>query len=144
MPSKSTQAQEQEQLEPATREPGDEPDREPLPPQRGWKHDNAAGVERLNYIDTEKKIYEFWLKFRDGKPSDAVRSYLKDNGFRWAPDAPSGGHWPEAKGAWVKPLGYNTTAQDRLHGERVFDKVVEMICAEKGITAPEKNEGMPF
>jgi hypothetical protein len=143
MPRKRSQAQEQQEQVPA-REPGDEQDREPLPPQRGWKHDNTAGVERLTYSDTDRQLYEFWLKFRDGKPSDAVRSYLKDNGFRWAPDAPTGGRWQEVKGAWVRPIGYETQSQDRLHGERVFDKVVEMICAEKGIAAPEKTEGMPF
>ena len=144
MPSKSTQAQQLEPVEPATREPGDEPDRESLPPQRGWKHDNGAGVERLLYNDGDNKRYEFWLKFRDGKPSDAVRAYMKDNGFRWQPDAPTGGRWPEVKGAWARPVGYETRSQDRLHGERVFDKVVEMICAEKGIAPPEKTGGTPF
>lgn len=134
MPRKSTQISEQEPIEGvAVREPGDEPVREPLPPQRGWKHNNVAGVERLTYMDTDKKIYEFWLKFRDGKPSEAVRAYLKDNGFRWAGNAPSGGRWPEVAGAWIKPIGYQTQAQDRLNGERVFDKVVDMILEEKGV-----------
>jgi hypothetical protein len=137
MPRKSTQTQDQElqgqEAPTATREPGDEPERRTLPPQRGWKHNNAAGVEWLNYIDTDKKIYEFWLKFRDGKPSEAVRNYMKDNGFRWAGMAPSGGRWPEVEGAWMRPIGYQTAAQDRLHGERVFDKVVDMIHEEKGI-----------
>ncbi|HVX12049.1 MAG TPA: hypothetical protein VHC22_12785 [Pirellulales bacterium] len=143
MPRKSTQAQEQEpqgldaEAPVAMREPGDDLDREPLPPQRGWKHNNAAGIEWLNYIDTEKKVYEFWLKFRDGRPSEAVRNYMKDNGFRWAGGAPSGGRWPDASGAWVRPIGYQTQAQDRLHGERVFDKVVDMILEEKGVV-PER------
>lgn len=158
MPRKS-KAQEQEQR--AAREPGDEPEREPLPaaaapasrqqderepasPLRPWKHDNVAGVERLNYTDAKKKIFEFWLRFRDGKPSDKIRQYMKDNGFHWEPEAPKGGHWPDADGAWVRTLGLATKSQDRLQGERVFDKVVEMIYAEKGITAPQKTGGVPF
>jgi hypothetical protein len=141
MPRRRNQAEEQQEAV-VTREPGDEPEREPFPPQRGWKHDNAAGVERLTYTDTDTHVYEFWLKFRDGKPSEAVRTYMKDNGFRWAPDAPSGGRWPEVKGAWVRPIDYATQSQDRLHGERVFDRVVEMICTEKGI-APETKVGGP-
>jgi len=144
MPRKPTLAQEQEQQEPiATREPGDE-SREPFPPQRGWKHDNTAGVERLNYIDTDKKIYEFWLKFRDGKPSEEVRHYMRDNGFHWEANAPQGGRWPDVAGAWVRPIGYGTQNQDRLHGERVFEKVVEMICAEKGIAPVQQDEGIHF
>lgn len=143
MPRKRALAEEQQEQQHATREPGDDtPER--FPPQRGWKHDNTAGVERLNYIDTDKKIYEFWLKFRDGKPSEEVRQYMKDNGFRWEANAPQGGRWPEVEGAWVRPIGYATQNQDRLHGERVFDKVVEMTRAEKGIEAPQRAEGVPF
>ena len=143
MPRKRALADEQQsQEETVTREPGDDT-REPFPPQRGWKHDNTAGVERLNYIDSGKRIYEFWLKFRDGKPSEEVRQYMKDNGFHWQASAPQGGRWPEVAGAWVRPIGYETQNQDRLHGERVFEKVVEMIRAEKGIEAPQQ-EVVPF
>ncbi|HWB10552.1 MAG TPA: hypothetical protein VG826_15085 [Pirellulales bacterium] len=144
MPRKRTLANEQQHEETVAREPGDE-QREPLPPQRGWKHDNAAGVERLYYTDTEQGVYEAWLKFRDGKPSEAVRNFMKDNGYRWQPEAPSGGRWPEVQGAWVRPTNYQTLSQDRLHHERVFAKVVEMIYAEKGIEAGQsQGQRIPF
>lgn len=141
MPRKRTLAQEQEQsLESqqasgAAPSPAQEERGEQVSPLRPWKHDNVAGIERLNYIDAGKEIFEFWIRFRDGKPSDKVRQHLKDNGFHWEPDAPKGGHWPEADGAWVRPLGLATKSQDRLHGERVFEKVAEMIREEKGIDA---------
>lgn len=137
MPRKNSQAQQQEQQQDApTREPGDESPA-PARPQRGWKHSNEAGVERLSYTDSEEEIYEFWLKFRDGKPTDKVRQYMKDNGFHWESNVPSGGQWPAVDGAWVRPIAYKTRNQDRLHGERVFEKIVQMICAEKGIEAPQ-------
>lgn len=126
------------------REPGDERRRKPFPPQRPWEHDNLAGVERLTYSDADKKIYEVWLKFRDGKPSEEVRRYLKDNGFHWEPNAPEGGRFG-VKGAWARSTAYATLGQDRLHGERVYRKVAEMIRAEKGLTPEQsQSEGVPF
>lgn len=151
MPRKRTLDQEQEQsLEP--QQPSgpmpssvQESQDEHVSPLRPWKLDNVAGVERLNYIDAGKEIFEFWIRFRDGKPSDEVRRYMKDNSFHWEPDAPKGGHWPEADGAWVRPLGLATKSQDRLHGERVFEKVAEMLREEKGIEAGQlHDEGIHF
>ena len=151
MPRKRTLAQEQEQpIEsqqpsgaaplPVQEEHGEHPS-----PLRPWKHDTVAGVERLNYIDAGKEIFEFWIRFRDGKPSDKVRRYLRDNSFHWEPDAPKGGRWPDAEGAWVRPLGLSTKSQDRLHGERVFEKVAEMLREEKGIEAGQmQGEGIGF
>ena len=70
---------------------------------------------------------------------------MKDNGFHWEPTAPKGGQWPDAEGAWVLPLGLATKSQDRLHGERVFETVVQMIRDEKGIAAEHvHNEGISF
>ncbi|HVX62910.1 MAG TPA: hypothetical protein VHC19_19980 [Pirellulales bacterium] len=151
MSRKRNLAQEQEQpLEPhqpsgTTPPPVQESQHEHASPLRPWKLDNVAGVERLNYIDAGKEIFEFWIRFRDGKPSGKVRQYMKDNGFHWEPDAPKGGQWPEADGAWVRPLGLATKSQDRLHGERVFEKVAEMLREEKGIAAGQlQDEGIGF
>lgn len=151
MPRKRTLAQEQEQpVEPqqprgAAASPVQEEQGEHGSPLRPWKHDNVAGVERLNYIDAGKEIFEFWIRFRDGKPTDKVRQYMKDNGFHWEPDAPKGGQWPDAEGAWVRPLGLATKSQDRLHGERAFEKVAEMLREEKGIDAAQsQGQSIPF
>lgn len=133
MPRKPTTKLQPQQEPPASREPGDEGDRKPFPPQRGWKHDNRAGVERLFYSDTEKGIYEAWFKFRDGKPPQKVFDFLKSNGYQPEPNAPSGGVWPEVKWAWARPTNFLTLSQDRLQHERNFDQVVEMMLAEKGI-----------
>lgn len=142
MPRKRSQAQEQQ--EPVTaREPGDESEHEASSPQRGWKHDNAAGVERLYYTDTTNGVYEAWLKFRD-KPPQKVIDFVKDQGYRPKRNAPRGGRWPEVEWAWAVKTNYETLSQDRLKHERVFDKVVEMTLAEKGIPAPQKTEGVPF
>jgi len=148
MARKRTQAQEQQleqQESVATREPGEDAEPDSVSPLRQWKHDNRAGVERLNYMDPEKEIFEFWIRFRDGKPSDKVRRYMSANGFHWEPTAPKGGQWPDAEGAWVLPLGLATKSQDRLHGERIFEKLVEMILEEKGISAGQAHgEGIGF
>jgi hypothetical protein len=99
---------------------------------RGWAHDNDAGVQMMTYSSKENRRYEVWLKFRDGKPSDQVRLYMKDNGFRWHGDAPEAGLYKGA-GAWTHPIGYDTGAQDRLLGQRVYAAVVNLILKEKGI-----------
>lgn len=149
MPRKRALAEEQQEQQqehreqPTGREPGDEtPER--FPPQRGWKHDNAAGVERLLYSDSEKKIYEAWFKFRDGRPPQKVIDFILDNGYRPKANVPRGGRWPEVTWAWAKPTNYETLSQDRLNHERVFEQVVEMMCEEKGIAHPEPAEGIGF
>lgn len=146
MPRTRTLAKEQKQQEEViiTREPGDEPEREPLPPQRGWKHDNAAGVERLFYSDRENEVYEAWFKFRDGDPGPKVRGFLHEKGYTWKPNAPAGGRWPEVKGAWKIPTNFETLSRDRLNHERNFAKVVEMMYAEKGVEPLEHSEGIAF
>ena len=102
------------------------------PPLRSWAHNNAAGVELSSYSSKEKKIYEMQLRFRDGKPSQEVRQFMKDNGFRWESEAPKAGVYDVAT-AWVHPVGFNTGAQDRLTAERIYSGVVEMIKRERGL-----------
>lgn len=114
------------------REPGDEPIYPPAPNPFGVHHDNRAGVELSNYSNRENGIYESWIKFREGKPSDQVRQHMKDNGFIWRGDVPKGGHFDVA-GAWTLKIPYPTRNATRLKGERVFAKVVDMILEEKGL-----------
>ena len=145
MPRKRALAEEQkeQQEEQAiAREPSDDTPKR-FPPQRGWKHDNVAGVERLLYSDSENKIYEAWFKFRDGRPPQKVIDFIMDNGYRPKRNAPRGGRWPEVEWAWAKPTNYETLSQDRLNHERVFEKVAEMMRAEKGIE-PEPSQHIPF
>jgi hypothetical protein len=125
--------------------PGTETEeRKPFPPLRSWQHDNQAGVERLTYSHKGDNHYETQLRFRDGKPSDAVRKAMKDAGFRWAGDAPQGGVF-NVEGAWVRPHNINTVSQDRLAGERVYREVRDMMLKEKGIEAPAQEQGRePF
>jgi hypothetical protein len=146
MSRKHNLAQEQEQhQETVTREPGDEPQREPFPPQRGWMHDNVAGVERSYYSDKENEVYEAWFKFRDGKPPQKVIDFMLDNGYRAKENAPRGGRWPEVKWAWARKTNYETLSQDRLNHERNFARIVEMMYAEKGIEpAQSQDQGISF
>lgn len=151
MPTKRALAEEQKQEQPEQQEqptarifvPDDDTPKR-FPPQRGWHHDNTAGVERLYYSDRENEIYEAWLKFRDGKPPQPVIDFIRENGYRPKRNAPRGGRWPEVEWAWAKPTNYETLSQDRLKHERVFDKVVEMMCAEKGIEVQQYSEHVPF
>lgn len=123
----------------ATREPGDEPVYPPSPNPFGSKHDNVAGVELSSYSNKDTGTYEAWIKFKDGKPSEAVRSFMKQNRLQWRGDVPKGGIFDVA-GAWTLPIGYNTRQQDRLHAERIFTKVAEMILEEKGLAREPEAE----
>ena len=147
MPRKPTTKLQPQQEPPASREPGDEEERKPFPPQRGWKHDNLAGVEQLFYSDSEKGIYEAWFKFRDGKPPQKVFDFLKEKGYRPQGNAPRGGVWPEVEWAWASRTNFETLSQDRLDHERNYRQVVEMMLAEKGLTPAQEQkepEGIPF
>jgi len=101
------------------------------PKLRSWAHDNAAGVELNSYASTDEKLFEIRLQFRDGKPSEDARRYMKDNGFRWEPNREPGANFM-TPGAWVHKVAYEG-AQDRLTAERVYFNVVETIRKEKGI-----------
>lgn len=128
---------------PELREPGDDtPKKLPDVEIRGWSVNNAAGVELLTYANRtpDKKRFETWIKFRDGKPSEAVRQIMKEGGFKWHPDVPEAGAF-KGEGAWTHPIGYATGAQDRLQGQRVFADVVNQTYKDKGI---ESNGRDPF
>ncbi|HVX13095.1 MAG TPA: hypothetical protein VHC22_18065 [Pirellulales bacterium] len=149
MPRKSTTKLQPPPEPPVSREPGDDGDEKRFPPQRGWKHDNRAGVEQLFYSDSEKGIYEAWFKFRDGKPPQRVFDFLKDNGYRPKKNAPRGGVWPQVEWAWARPTNFQTLSQDRLQHERNYGQVVEMMLAEKGVVKEsaqeqKQTEGIPF
>lgn len=103
----------------ATREPGDEPERKPLPNPWAIKSNPPEGLEYRLARDP----YQAEIKFADGKPSDEVRKIMKDGGFRWAPDYE----------VWARPIEFRTQMQDRLQAERVYAEVLKAIRAEKGI-----------
>lgn len=143
MPRKRDLAQDQQQREETTtRQPVDGSPARP-PEQRGWKHDNVAGVERSYYTDSTNGIYEAWFKFRDGRPPQKIIDLIRENGYRPKQKAPGGGRWPEVLWAWAKPTNYETLNQDRLNHERLFDKIVELMRADKGM-ASEPSQEMSF
>lgn len=109
----------------ATREPGDEPERKPLPNPWPIKTNVPEGLEYRLARDP----YQAEIKFAAGKPSEAVRQIMKDGGFRWAPDYE----------VWARPIEFKTQMQDRLQGERVYADVLKAIRVEKGIAAPEQD-----
>lgn len=119
------------------REPGmDEPPERKYPPRRGWHKHNAAGLRRHENRDT--KPWQAEIEFKE-KPSealmDAIRPVLKESGFHW--DKHSGEH-----GAWVKPIRYDTQAQDRYVAERATHDVIAIVARHKGIEVPE--QGIPI
>lgn len=131
MSTDSTLAQDQQQQEQVTREPGEDPSEHVVAPNpRGWAHNNVAGVEYL----TRKDPYEALIRFNE-KPAQAIIDYMKDNGFRWNRD----------EQMWARPIRYDTAAQDRELGRRTYSKVVEMVLEQKGIApAQAQNEGVHF
>jgi len=103
-----------------------------------------SGNPSLGYFARTRHSETEEPKFRDGDPGEKVRRYMKDNGFHWESGAPAGGRFNVA-GAWVRPTTYETLSQDRLHGERVYRKVVDMMLEEKGLTHEQPQaEGVPF
>lgn len=124
----------------ATRMPGDDTGQEQAagngqlaakyPPRRGWQKNNEAGIRRFENRDT--KPWRSEIEFRE-KPEptlmDKLRPVLKDSGFHW--DKTAG-----ENGAWVKKIGYQTQAEDRLQAERAFAELVEVILEHKGPDRP--------
>lgn len=125
-----------------SREPGD--DTVIYPKARSWKHDNVAGVELMSYRDDEKRIYEMWIRFRDGKPSEEIRQIMKDQKFQWHDDAPKGGGNFDVEGAWALKVGYQTASQDRLTAERTYFDVVDAMLKAKGAEAEPSAGRTPF
>lgn len=124
----------------ATRMPGDDAGQEQAtgneqvtakyPPWRGWHKHNAAGIRRFENRDTRPWRSE--IEFNE-KPEaalmDKMRPALKDAGYHW--DKTAG-----ENGAWVKNIGYQTQAEDRLQAERAFADLVEVILEHKGPDRP--------
>ena len=80
--------------------------------------DRQAGVRF--YFNYERHTGE--ISFAD-KPSEEVRSLLKENGYQWK---------AEAK-VWSIPIRFESREQDRLHAKKIFHQVAELIRMEKGI-----------
>jgi len=111
----------------ATRMPGDEPPEKKWAPRTQAVTDNMAKTKF--HFDHER--HRALIEFGEGKPSDEVRTALKDGGFRWDRD--------EKK--WEMPVQYTTREQDRVHALHVFNQVSAMIRQEKGIPA---QQGIPI
>lgn len=129
----------------AEREPGDDTATATKWPrvQSGGKLDNAAGVEMYEFGDKPSGRYEMRLAFRDGDPGEEVRSFMKDNGFKWDKHA-TGAHKFQDAGAWVHPIAYENGWRDRLQAEKVYAEVVKMLYAQKGIEGPAEDQGVGF
>jgi hypothetical protein len=50
---------------------------------------------------------------------------MKSEGVRW--------NYPTGTKSWNVIINYPTRHQDRLHAERVYDQVVNMLLEEKGL-----------
>ncbi|MBP3955466.1 hypothetical protein J8F10_09245 [Gemmata sp. G18] len=80
--------------------------------------DVVAGVR----LREHQNPYLSTIKF-DEKPSDEVKSKLKEHGFRWNQDNKE----------WIRPIEYETRVQDRILAERAFEEVAKMVRDERGI-----------
>lgn len=107
------------------REAGDEAERPKIPNPFTFINDTAAGV-RVAY---GRDPYQAEIRFKDGKPSEAVRQIMKEAGFRWNPPFE----------AWTRPVEYNTRAQDRIVAERTARAVTKLVCEEKGIEPSQQD-----
>lgn len=81
--------------------------------------DRVVGARLLEHHNPYLSVIRF-----EEKPSDAIREKLRDSGFRWAAENQE----------WVRPIRYESRAQDRIHAERTFEEVTAMIRKERGIT----------
>lgn len=80
--------------------------------------DVVAGVR----LREHQNPYLSTIKF-DEKPSDEVKSKLKEHGFRWNQDNKE----------WIRHIEYETRVQDRILAERAFEEVAKMVRDERGI-----------
>lgn len=113
----------------ASRNPGQEGGRPKYPNPFETKCSPAAKVRLLEHSATgQGDRYYFIIAFPDGVPPEKVRTFMKSEGVRW--------NYPEGTKSWNVIINYETRHQDRLHAERVFDRVVELMLQEKGIARP--------
>ena len=112
MPRKLTQTKEKEQQHLA--DDASRPVAEPNP--RSLAKDDVVAAKYLTPQDPHAAM----IRFNERPPQEVLR-YLKDHGF----------HWNRKVQAWTRPIGYDTTAQDREASRRVYAKVVEMLGPKK-------------
>jgi len=81
--------------------------------------DKVIGAHRLEHVNPYLSIIKL-----DEKPSEEVRTKLREDGFTWSPKNTE----------WKRPINYDTRQQDRESARRTFDEVCKMIRTERGIT----------
>ncbi len=85
-----------------------------------------ANVRLLEYRGTGHDYPYFRIiSFPNGEPTEGIRDYMKTHGVQW--------NKPMGSKSWNVVSHYPTRSQDRIHAERVFRKVVDMILEEKGL-----------
>lgn len=81
--------------------------------------DVVAGVKLKEHQHPYLSVIRF-----DEKPSDQVREKLREAGFNWNSENKE----------WVRPIRFDSRAQDRLNAERVFEDVAKTVREERGIS----------
>ena len=100
----------------------------PAPDPFGIASDYVTGVRLFE----SKRDKQMAIKFGEGraedKPSQEVIDTMKAAGYRWNPN----------DRIWAHPVRFDSAMSTRIDAQRLYDKVNEMIRAEKGIeTAPQ-------
>jgi hypothetical protein len=129
----STGTIETENSQVAGREPGDERIYPPTANPFEIASNNGANVRLFEHRGSgrDDPYYRF-IAFPDGKPSDKVRQFMKDKGVQW--------NKPVGSKTWNIIIDYPTRNQDRLHAERVFAEVINLILEEKGLAREPEQE----
>ena len=95
----------------------------------GIAGDYTVGVRLFE----SKQDRQMAIKFGEGrpedKPSQQVIDKLKELGYRWQPQ----------NKVWVHPVRSDSAMATRIDAERLFQEIVQMMKAEKGI---ESGQGM--
>ncbi|MBY0460326.1 MAG: hypothetical protein K2V38_23680 [Gemmataceae bacterium] len=89
-----------------------------LPNPFGYRRDNLAGVRLLE----DRRLRQVQLAFAE-KPSDEVRQVVREAGFRWL----------QKEQVWAQRVDPQAGWQTRADAEKLFERVVDLIRAEKGI-----------
>src|ERR1700722_7068099 len=95
----------------------------PAPDPFGIATDYVTGVRLFE----SKRDRQMAIKFGEGraedKPSQEVIDTKKEAGYRWNP----------SYRIWAHPIRYDSAMSTRMDAQRLYDKVREMICDEKGL-----------
>jgi hypothetical protein len=81
-------------------------------------HDKIAGVKLLEHRNPFLTVVRF-----DEKPSVQITRRLREAKFEWV----------QANGEWIRPIRFDSRAQDRIDAERVYKDVCQMIRTERGV-----------